>query len=203
MSIFGPIVTGQHVRAAVEATIKLWAPDYLAEVGERSGRERCDLPGFRSYVSAVDLDRFAEDQLPSCCIVAPGLASAPEKRGQNGAYMAEWSVGVGAVVMGPDRETTYELVELYAAAIRALILHHPSLGEFAAGVRWVDERYDDLPFEDSRTIAAGVVQFNVGVETAVDSYGPTVPSEDPCDEPGDWATVQTVIIDEELLEEIT
>ena len=194
-NLFGPLVSGREVRAAVEQTVKTWVRDYLGEVARTSGRGSEDLRPFRSYVSALDLDKFSSDQLPACVIVAPGLLTEPELR--KDAYNAVWGVGVGVVVAGQDRENTFELVELYTAAVRALLVHHPSLGGFAEGLDWVGERYDELSSDDIRTIGAGTVQLAVDVTGAQSRFGgnttPTDPAG-PVTDPGDVHTVGSVTV---------
>ncbi|MCA1782241.1 MAG: hypothetical protein LC679_08735, partial [Intrasporangiaceae bacterium] len=168
------------------ATLKTWMPTYLALVSEHDGRS-VPLPGFRSYVSSLDTDKFSEDQTPSCVVVAPGTFDEPVRRGDN-SYDIQWSVGVGVVVSGQTVENTFELCELYTAAVRLCLLQQASLGGVASGTDWLNERYDELLVEDLRTIAAGVVQFVVTVETAfrqapaplqpADASGVPVPPED-------------------------
>lgn len=188
--IFGPIVTGVDVVTAVVGHLKLWTPDYLAEVAEHSGRNRGELPAFRSYPKMIDLDKFNEDQVPACVVIAPGTAETPVQRTKQ--YQVEWAVGIGCVVSGQDDENTYELMTLYAAAVRMLMVQHPSLGGFASGVTWVSERYDALPSLDERSLGAAVMQFNVGVDKVTDpTQGPVEPSVDPTQPPGVWPTVET------------
>jgi hypothetical protein len=117
MSIYGPIITGRDVRLAMTETIRAYAPAYLGEVAAGSGESRGDLPPFRSYTSATEVDGWPEDQLPGCIVVAPGLLSTPQRDGNM--YRAEWSVGVAMIVSGRDRSSTTDLVELYAAAVRS------------------------------------------------------------------------------------
>jgi hypothetical protein len=80
-----------------------------------------------------------------------------------------------------SRETTADLVELYTAAVRMAMLQHPSLDGLALGTRWIDESYDELEYDDSRTIAAGLVNFGVDIDAVVDAFGgPKTPPDDPC-----------------------
>lgn len=194
MNIFGSIVTAYDVSQAMENTIRMWAPDYLAEIAARNGFARDELQVFRSYVRMLDLDKFSEDQTPACVIICPGLASPPVRRSTT--YDTEWSVGVGAVVRGVSRDNTYLLTAVYAAAIRALVLHNPSLGGFAESITWESERVDPLTSTDLRTIAAGVEQFTVKVNGAQDiRTGPTQPSVNPTVDPGSAPTINSVEFD--------
>jgi hypothetical protein len=210
MSIYGRIITGEDVRQATIAHLKRWTPVMLSEVAAQSGRERGDLPGFRAWGVAKNVDNWPENQLPACVVVAPGLAERPERHG-DGTYRAKWSVGIGAVVSGQDLESTRSLVELYTAAVRSAMLQHPSLAQwdeaqekyvpFALGVEWLDESYDELGFNDSRTIAAGVVSLIVEVDRVLDSFGGPVHPPPPPDpppgvttDPGDWGIVEAVTV---------
>lgn len=192
-NLFGPIVTGRAVRRAMTAHLKLWFPTYLAELARIEGMDAATMPLFNSWVSALDMPagKYEEHQMPSCVIVAPGLLAEPVKH--SGMYIATWAVSVGAVVSGQDRENTFGLVEIYAAAVRSAVLQHPALGGFSSGTDWLGERYDDLENDMLRTLAAGSVQFSVTVQSALSpSEGPYDPLIDPIPDPGPRATFTDV-----------
>jgi hypothetical protein len=139
MNIYGRIVTRSDVRDATIDHLQLWTPSYIGEVAVQRGKNRCDLPGFRSWrFSTDDVETWPADQLPACVVVCPGLADTPDRQG-NGIYDSEFAVGVGAVVSARDQESTDEIVSIYTAGVRAALLQHPSLGGFASGMRWIDE----------------------------------------------------------------
>jgi hypothetical protein len=189
MSIFGTIITGRGVRLAMQNHLQLWFPSYIAEVSRSEGFDPATMPLFRSWVSALEMPdgKYEEHQMPSCVIVAPGLLGEPEKRG--GKAIATWAVSVGCVVSGQDRESTFTLAELYAAAVRSAVVQNSSLGGFASATDWLGERYDDLPNDMLRTLAAGSVQFAVEVQGAVmPSEGPDVSPVDPIPDPAQRAT---------------
>ncbi len=200
MSLYGPIITGVDVTNAVTSTLQLWMPSYLGEVAAQAGLDRCSLPKPRSYVAADELDGWAEDQVPGVVVVVPDTADTPIRHG-DGKYTVPWLAGVGVVVSGRDRATTYRLVRWYAAAARSVLLQHPSLASFdAAGrpvpfaseMQWVGERYNELDFNDSRTLAMGFVSMQVGVDAAIDSKGGfSKPPDDPCADPGEYGIVET------------
>lgn len=192
-NVFGPIVTGRAVRRAMIDHLKLWSPTYLAEVARVEGYDPAALPLFRSWVSALDLPegKFEEHQMPSCVVVAPGILTEPRKQG--GLYITRWAVSVGCVVSGQDREGTFNLSELYAAAVRAAVVQNSSLGGFATATDWLGERYDEVPNVMLRTLAAGSVQFSVEVQGAVmPGEGPGEPLVDPILDPGPRATFADV-----------
>lgn len=193
-NMFGPIITAGAVRQAIQDTIEKWMPDYLSEVGLRNGFDRGELPVFQSYAPMIVWDKFEEDQVPSCLIVAPGTLDVPQRRG--GKMNVRWGVGIGCVVSGQDREGTWKLGEIYAAAVRTLLLQHQSLGGFATGINWISERYDQLPSDSARTLGAGSLQFGVDVDGVTDpGQGLMVPTFDPLSDAGDWPEVDTVSFD--------
>jgi hypothetical protein len=194
--VFGQIITGDDVRNAVITTLRRWVPTYLAAMARRTGRSGKDLPEFKSFATIFDINKYAEDIIPACVIVAPGIIETPIR--EKGGYKARWGVGIGAVVAGQDRDNTYQLATLYTAVVRTICVQKQSLGGFADGIVWVSERYDNLNTDDLRTIAAGTIQLGVDVVGAVDpTAGPKVPAVD-LDVPiGDWPTVEQVLIDVE------
>lgn len=192
-NLFDNIVTGKMVRVAMREHLQLWFPTYLAEVARVDGRDPAALPLFRSFPSLLDMPdgKFVEEQMPSCVIVAPGLIDVPDKH--SGAWRARWSVNVGAVLVGQNTENTFELVELYVAAVRAAVLQNPGLGGIAEGVDWLGERYDDIPNDMGRTLGAGTVQFAVEVPEAVNAAaGPDEPLAQPILDPGPRGTFASV-----------
>lgn len=188
----GRVVTGKDVEVAVTASLKKWMPTYLSEVAHQAGLKRGELPLFRSYVSRIDLGSAPEDQLPSCVVVAPGTAGPAEKHG--GQFSGYWSVGVGSIVAGRDRDNTYDLCRLYTAATRTALLQHGSLDGFAEFTSWESERYDEFgQGYQNRTLCTGVVHVLVYVRGIVSALGPTEPIEDPGEPYPDDVLVESVL----------
>lgn len=179
--MIGRVVTATDVQNAVKTLFaaRVGGPDgptltqfYLTEIGVQSDPANPrELPDFRSITTANDTDsgKWLEDQLPAAIVICPGMAEKPRKHGKD--WSARWALGIGAVVSAGTRSDTEDLVRLYTGAMRALILQHGSLGGFSNGVELQDERYNELPSEDSRTIAGGQVLFVVDVDHVVDSQG--------------------------------
>lgn len=204
MSIFGPIIDANQVEEAVRDTLQLWFPTYLRELEDQRGMTMNDLPDPRAYVVSGDNDREPEDQLPAIVVVSPGLAENPMQDG-DGLFRAPWSVGVGIFTSARDRESTEKLVRLYCAVARAIMLQKQSLGGFADGTTWLDEDFDEIEFDDTRTIGAGLVEFTVTVAGVVNRRGgPAAPTPpDPVGQPGsNWPLVEEVIVDETITEEV-
>lgn len=191
VSEYGLIVTGTQVRAAMEATIRLWFPAYAFEIPRQQGSATGLLP-FRSFNAAMDMSSRIEDQVPACVIVAPGLSAKPIKHGR--VYEATWTCGVGCVVSSKDFASTLLLAEQYAATIRALVLQKHGLGGFASHIEWIGESYDEIPVEQNTPLLGTTNTFDVTVEGILDeSQGPRVPPV-PQDSTADWPLVEHVAV---------
>jgi hypothetical protein len=172
---FHRILTGADVEDAAIALMQKWMPTYLAEMERQTGRTADSLPHVRSWVRTNEFEKFPEDQLPAVLVICPGLADEPVKTG-DGKYRAGWALGVAVVVSARDQAVTQELAKVYAAAIRALLLHHPSMEGLARGMEWNDERYDDLAQVDERTLSAARQVFTVEVDDVTTARaGPAAP----------------------------
>ena len=204
MSIFGPIIDANQVEEAARNTLRDWFQTYLNEFALQRSIPLDRLPYPRSFILTGDNEKEPEDQLPAIAIVSPGLADEPLQEG-DGSFRSNWSLGVGIFISAIDRESTERVVRWYCAIIRAIMLQRQSLGGFSDGVRWLDEGYDELEFDDERTIGAGLVEFEVEVAGVVNKrMGPAYPDPpDPDEQPGsNWPIVDEVIVDEEILEEV-
>lgn len=193
MSLFGPLVHGGVVENAVKDTLTNWLPTYLREVERQHDREICSLPSPRSYQLVSEADdpaRWPEDQIPAIVIMCPGFAQEPLHEG-SGSYRARYAVSVAALVSANTQGATRQLARLYGIGIAAALLQHPSLDGFGAGLSWVDESYDDIPSETSRSLACVIEGFTVDVDSVIDtSGGPSAPAED-CDPTSpEWSVVE-------------
>lgn len=180
MSIFGPVVHGGDVEAAALDTLQTWLPTYLAELGERAGHTRGALALPRSWTVASGIDeRFPENALPALAVSAPSLSGEPERRG-DGTVWASYGLGVGIVVTASTQVAVESLSRIYTAAVRVCLLQKklPTLAGFE-GINWIAESYDevDVPREKRRSLASGIVSFDVQLSQAVDVFaGPTEPA---------------------------
>lgn len=183
-SIFGNITPATYLENEVASIIKLWIATYLQEVEIQEGRTRGALQTPKSYSTKATMESLADDQLPCCVILSPGLVDAPYKDGE-GNYYAHWQIGVGVIVSARDEVNTQAVAKLYGAAIRALLLQKGSHDDIT-DVQWLDESYDDLQIDDERTLGVAIVEFSVQVESVVNRYGgPADPiPPDPDEQPG-------------------
>ncbi len=201
-SIFGRIVAGADVETWCIDLAQRWFSTYLAEVERQHNIVAGTIARPRVYVRTTSFDKWPEDQLPALMLVAQGILTPPVKHG-DGTYTARWLMGLAAVCSARTQQESHDLASLYMAALRNLFIQRPSLDGHANGVDWVDERNDDLEYDDQRSLSSGRAQFLVQVENvSVADAGPVTPDKpltpdtDPW--PG-WPTVQTV--DVELINE--
>lgn len=179
MTIFGTIVTRTELENAAKLTIQTWISTYLAEVERQHSVVAGSYERPRSYTTTNDFERWDENQLPAIIIVSPGQSAPPEKQG-DGKYRTTWALGIGVVCSGNDEAETREMVDIYTAAIRTLLIQRPSLGQFASGLTYEDERYDEMSTAKRRSLQAGYVICSVKVDNVADaSGGPITPSDPP------------------------
>lgn len=180
-SIFGRIVSGSDVEDWSIALLERWSSTYLAEV-ERQHGIRTPYARPRSYVRTASFDQWPEDQLPRIVMASAGQATPPRKGG-DGLFRCWWVMGFGVVVSARYQQEAHEMALNYVAAVRTLFVQRPDLDGHANGVVWLDERYDDLVFDDTRSLSSGQAHFTVEVDdVASANAGPTapdVPSDDP------------------------
>lgn len=187
-STFGRIIDANAVETAVRDTLERWLPTYIAELERQypkvgaSGWEVGELNTQVWYHAAHQFDRFREDNLPAIIVICPGLTDRPV-RDADGIHLCTFGLAVGVVAGAIDREETDAAVKAYGAAVRACLLQQSSLGALGAdGITWLGETYDELPFEDSRSLVGGRLTFTVQVDDVVTKLaGPLQPSDPPAD----------------------
>lgn len=194
MTIFGQIITRDDLENAAKTTLQTWLSTYLAEVERQSGVVAGSYERPRSYSTTNDFEKFDEAQTPAIIIVSSGLIGAPIKQG-TGTYRTTWALGVGVVCSGSDEGDVRTMVNIYTAAIRTLLVQRPSLGQFAQGLNYEDEKYDEVTGAKRRTLQAGYIVCSVEVDNVVDaSGGPITPSDppDPATDPiTDWPIAES------------
>lgn len=197
-SLYGAIVTAPQVGAAVTATLKAWFPAYLAELERQEDIEPGTLkaPVPAAYkTTSVDMENWPSNHLPGVIVFSPGTFDTPERAG-DGSHQALFEVGVGVVVKGRDEDNAEYLAGIYAAAARAALVQHGSLGGFASGIEWLGERTDVIEDDSERTLRAAVIALVVDVPNVVDAFaGPLEPPADPLADPTPWPSVATAGVD--------
>jgi len=191
IEVYGRLIDATQVEDAVEDSLKLWLPAYIAEVERQNSMDPQSLPLPASYSRVNEFYKWSEDQLPAVLIVSPGLAPTIPKMKGNGIYHCWWRVGVAIIAAGQDRETTRMLAKRYTAAVRGALLQHAGLGDFGAeGITWNGERNSDVPDDSTRTLGSGACTFDVEVSEVVNArLGPSTPPDDPYVDQ-DWPEAQ-------------
>lgn len=195
--VFGTILTGAAVEQAAVDTLAAWHGTYLAELERRSSGRWApgDLPRVRRWLAAADMEKFPEHGLPTG-IVINSTATAGARAG-DGRWSGDWPLEVAIIVQA---HTPRALAMAYAAAARVALLQHPDLGGLASGCRWLGDEYGAIPFDDTRSLDAGVTRLTVTVDDVMtDTLTPLQPS-DP-DAPPDYPTIETVTVEETLTED--
>lgn len=202
-SIFGPMVSGGDVEGWVLDLCRRWFGTYLSEVERHHGIEAGTLARPRAYVPAQTYDKWPEDQLPALMVLSPGVAELPLKEG-DGRYRAAWLISVGVLCSTRTQGETHALAMHYALALRELLLQRPSLDGHAAGTIWRSETYNELDYDDQRTLGGGSVEFAIEVENVAQaSAGPLTPDEplSPDTDPWpDWPVAEEVEVEVEAVQ---
>jgi hypothetical protein len=193
-TIFGRIVTGDDVETWCLALFERWTSTYLAEVERQHGLAAGYWARPRAFVRVLSFDKWPEDQLPVVMLVSTGIATPPVRHG-DGMLKASWLLGLGVLCSARGEQETHDMARHYIAAIRALVAQRPSLEGFAQGVKWLDESYTQLPYDDSRSLCSGQAIFQVDVDDVTTTLAGPVTPDDPLTPDTDpwavWPLVQT------------
>ena len=179
---FGSIKTAGRIERAAEQVLTRWLPHYLAEAARQDGLAPGDpYPAEpRTIETFTRFDTWAEHQLPAVIVVSSGTVGDVDRDGR-GRLSAWWRLGVWAVCGAADQDSTRTLAHRYAAAIRACLVSHPTLGGAAERLTYVGEEYAELPTDQARTLTAAGVEVRVRMAD-IAGQGPTVmptPTPDP------------------------
>ncbi len=180
--------------------LREWSDTYIAEVERQHSIEAGSLARVRGWVLSPTFDKWPEDQVPGVLIVSTGVAATPQRHGE-GMYRATWSIELGCIASARTQQLAHEQAMLMLAAHKAILVQRPSLEGFAAGTRWMSERYDPLSYDDTRSLYAATATFAVDVENVLFSLaGPVTPDVPPADATlpfAPWPEVDTILVDVE------
>lgn len=185
-SYLGNVQDAYRLTRAVVAHIEKWLETYLAPLEAERGWPARSLPVFRSYRTRNEVTQFAEEQLPACVVVSPGIVDGSIER-FGGVYSAAWHVGIACMCIGLDELNSEDMAQVYTAAVRTMFLQHPAIKDpednslvLGAVEEWLDEGYRDQPSEGDRTRNTGQVVFSVRMDNVLDAQdGLREPLEDP------------------------
>lgn len=193
---FGDSISEIHIEQYIMDLSKILFMDYLAEserihLGVIPDMTTRRWPDLKSIVRVNEWEgMWPDEQLPCLLVINTGMASPPERLG-DGSYNATWLMASAIVVGAATRTDTRNAAFGYGHAFKQMILQHRSLGhqEHIRGVTWIDARPMPLPSEQSRSLMAIQMFYQVeakGVLTdaGVQPYNPD-PSPDPYVTPAD------------------
>jgi hypothetical protein len=196
-NLFGGLIDGSDVEAALLAHLEKWADTYVAQVRRVKDPEGELWPSgvspVRDYtVRHASADNWPADQLPMLLAHCPNDGGKPSASG-NGKVQAKFAVALSAIASGYDMADAKALARLYGSAANMAILQHEDLGEFAAGVEWAG--FENMRItrgvEAERSLMAVANMYVITVDAVLDrNAGPREPLEDPDTDPGDWPTVK-------------
>lgn len=168
---YGEMLDGDDVENAVEDTLRKYMNDYLGRWERKKGREvgLVKRPDMYPRNNAEDFASWPGHDFPVVLLVSPGLTQPPVKHVD--VISTQWFVGVAAIALAGTREEASAISRGIGSACRSILLHHGGLLGFASGVTYVDERYDDLEIDDSRSIMASKLIFYVDVDRTADRMG--------------------------------
>lgn len=205
MSVYGPIIDGADVEAALIAHLRHWMPSMIEAVrkskdpeGEKWKPGAVDeIREYRQSHADVASEHFPEDQIPLIIAQSPGMEGDPVTEG-DGAVAAIYGIMVSAIASSVTMEDTKELARLYASAARLAIMQAPQLdagtGEFfACGVSMGAERNGQVRrgIEAERNLMVVTVPYLIEVPEIMNvTGGPLEAPEDPEEEPPEWGQVK-------------
>jgi len=197
-SIFGRIVTGGDVEQWCLELVHRWLGTYLSEVERQHGIPAGKLARPRALLRAPTVDKWPEDQLPAVLLVSVGTLELPQRDGRK-LHRARWQIGAACITSARTEAESRALAMLYIAALRALLIQRPSLDGKAQGTVWLAESYDEIDYDDGRSLCAGEAAFTVEVDDVVSGdAGPLTPDAPlaPDTEPWPpWATTDLVEVE--------
>lgn len=197
MTIYGALISDTAVENAVLAQLQSWLPSYLVEAAQQDGLSEIALP--KSWeTTRSGTNRWTEQGMPAV-IVQIGGTIAVTRKGPK--YRAVYGATVGCVVAGQSRPNTRKLAGIYAIAVAACMTQQA--GDWSDGIDWTDTDYDLIDDDQSRTLMAAIVSFDVAVLGVLDvSAGPVGdPPDAPDTTPGtpDYGNVDEVIVEPEII----
>lgn len=118
------------------------------------------------------LEALSSARYPVGAVTSPGLTSRPTRTTKR-RHDATWRISVGVWDRGVSYQDTASRVRRWAAAVRATLLDHRTLGGIADGLWWAGEEYRQNPTrEAARTLGGCAVSFDVDVSDVVDLTAP-------------------------------
>ena len=137
--MFGRIFVSHELEDAMITLLETWFYTALTEVTIQLGLDINDFPLPTRYTNRNTFDAALGEQLPRVVVIAGGMTRPPRRDG-GGGYTGWWKIDVGIAAAHEDEVEVRRRVGMYAAAIRWIVMHKPSLGGFCNNSEFVDER---------------------------------------------------------------
>lgn len=201
-TLLGHVVAVHQLRRAAISRLQQWIEAALVDVARQTGVDEHAIQFPRSWRRLASWDGVPEDQQPVVFATSPsttGVSGAGPNvtRMNDGRWSCQWEVPILAAVRGQDYEQTAELVSVYAAAIRTVLIQHPPDIDGLHSWWWAGETYDALPAEQQRSWAGALVTFTADVDDVTVERGRRdQPPDDPFAEP----TTRDQVVDHRIQE---
>lgn len=206
-SVFGTLIGGHHVDAALVAVYDKWLQTYLWSVARNSGERFERLGMVKSIRVSTEMEAMPEDQRPVLIIVNNGLEDIPVRSSNSRSLVKaynpiwEYQVGVQVVAKGKKVESVpraIRLAWLYILAVRGATIQQGADDKIANNpITWVDWKMEEPGGLDSsadRTACLTTATFNITTPNAATwGAGPIEPGwppeVDPLPEDPTWPIV--------------
>lgn len=184
----GALVGADDVRDALRATIDLWSPYYVSIISARlaveglignPGQTAIPLSNFGKWVNEPTARSIGTGQPAAYLVRVLNTVGVPHVQAQGyGRTAATWRAAVTVQVFGTDWQEAADLTSWYEKAVRASVMQHRSLGDFATSTKWMGNSYAGEVHNSSRTEGQCILNFDIAVNDVIDvNRGPLqVPS---------------------------
>jgi hypothetical protein len=197
VSIYGPLVPPSMVERELLRILKLWAPAYIAELGDQARNDRAALQDIQAWerVGRFPTD-LPERLLPYVAIVSPGTVDAPVRDPDSYSSVLLVSVGGIAGAGGDDAaQDARDLAGDYGHALTAALVHKATTSPLIDDIVWRVQNLGERPPSGDLSLQAAVNTFWVDVGGVLDIHGgPPEPPDDPRSVMPDLGAVEEIDI---------
>jgi hypothetical protein len=187
--LFGPLVGPEDLIDAAVNTLRLWMPEYLADVERKAGLQPKTIPRPpvpESYHGGVDLESWIGEDTPEVMVLCK---PSGEPEHSSSFYTGKFTLTIGCLCIGTGSvlaerpEDDARKIASYLGAASQLLVQQPTLGGLTERLRLTALPDVSLPDPDKRAIAQVVTEFDVWVtEVVSETAGPVGPT--PQESPG-------------------
>jgi hypothetical protein len=167
------------IEEGVQQHLSDWIVPWLAQIEREQELAPKTIATPRSWDTRTDFTRNPEDTLPMIAVISTGTNGQRPRQDGDGRITAWWLVAVGAVVAASSHQDANDLAGYYGTAIRQAMTLQDL--DWANGIEWTDEQYDDLPVLESRNLAVVREVFTVEIPEVINRFegGFLLPPDDP------------------------